>query len=231
MRANLRAWYDRATDAERLAGRDWYPMARAAAERLAGAHGTSVETAAAVIAVTSPRCAWPDNVSGADAIMRAHRAGETLPAPAGMLGPNVAKAGRILADADAGRQPQSCDGRMASRRDPSRTVACDRRCGALVHGPKVAEFFRTILGALDGRTMDVWATRAADVAPADVDGLAPDSPRRAGIPGARMALLQAAYAAVAHEVGETPAALQAGIWIAIRGAWRRSDGRINGRRD
>lgn len=52
-----------------LNGDAWYTQARRTARKLARKHGTTVATAAGVIAALSPRVQWKANVNGADHIL------------------------------------------------------------------------------------------------------------------------------------------------------------------
>lgn len=63
------AVYDRATDADKTAGADWYPYARGIATALGTAGGRDAAAAAAVIAHLSPRTPWARNVAGAAELM------------------------------------------------------------------------------------------------------------------------------------------------------------------
>lgn len=228
---NLRAWRESASADDIAAGRDWYPHARRVARELSRQHGVSLDVAAGVIAVLSPRCAWSENLAAADTVLRAHANGAPMPtALPGVYGENVRKAWRI---AQHGARFPRCHGRRIGKR--GHEIACAGHahgCEAAdyLHGPKVCEFAETIGGKRDGRVMDVWATRAADVHPGDVYTLAADDPRRDGVPGSRFAQLQDAYATVAAEYGEDPRVTQAIVWTYIRRVWHRSDGRRNGQR-
>lgn len=231
--ANVTAWRATATADDIERGRDWYPLARKVARQLATRYGVSVDTAAGVIAALSPRCSWAENMAAGETILRAHADGAPVPATLpGVYGVNVAKAARIAAH--PGPYPR-CDGTRIGAR--GRRVVCHGHrdgCPAAdyLHGPKVTEFAATIGGNRDGRVMDVWATRAADVHPHDVLTLAPDDPRRDGVPGTRLPQLQAAYAECAAAFAEDPRVTQAIVWTRIRRTWLRSDGRRSGiRRD
>lgn len=230
---NLRAWRATASADDITAGRDWYPLARKVSRQLATRYGVGVDTASGVIAALSPRCSWSENMGAAESILRAAANGDPMPdALPGVYGGNVAKAWRIAQHGDGFPR---CDGSREGKRGGTIKCAghahgCD--AASYLHGPKVTEFAATIRGKRDGRVMDVWATRAADVSPYDVLALAPDDPRREGLPGERLAQLQDAYSQVAAEYGEDPRVTQAIIWTRIRRSWHRSDGRRSGiRRD
>lgn len=222
---NLRQWRELATPSDVHAGRDWYPLARKIAGELADAYGQDVETVAGVIAVLSPQTEWMANVRGTETILRAHAAGEKMPGPGAVSTTyyeNVRKAWNIL---QTGATFPRCNGHRENER--GRLVKCHpNREGSLcparahLHGPKVTEFFETIMGKRAGRVVDVWATRAADVNPYDALLLSKGDPRAEGIPGTRIAMLQDAYAQVAADFGEDPRDTQAIVWTTIRRSWR-----------
>ena len=225
---NIAAWRATASAEDIDRGRDWYPMARSVARQLAARYGVGIDTAAGVIAALSPRCSWSANMAAAEAVLREHADGVTLPPLPGVYGGNIRKARNIAA---AGDNYPRCNGTRVGKRGG--LVQCAGRAHSgpaadYLHGPKVTEFAATIGGKRDGRVVDVWATRAADVHPADVLHLAADDPRRTGDPAGRIAQLQDAYAEVAAEYGEDPRVTQAIVWTRIRRVWTRSDGRRNG---
>lgn len=152
---NLRAWRETATADDITAGRDWYPLARRVARDMSRHHGVSLDVAAGVIAVLSPRCAWSENLAAADAVLRAHANGEPMPtALPGVYGENVRKAWRIV---EHGARYPRCNGSRIGARGGRVTCAGHRDgCPAAdyLHGPKVAEFAETIAGKRDGRVMD-----------------------------------------------------------------------------
>ena len=225
----LLEWYSLASDAEREAGTAWYRDARACAEYVARIGGHPVTVGAAVLAVLSPQSHWADNKRAAITVALAHRDRAPMPESlAGVYGTNIRKAWSIL---DAGAA-EVCDGTRV--RADGRAIRCSPKrhgCRAHVHGPKVAEFYRTILGDLDGRVLDVWAVRAATVRPREVPSLHAADARRRGLPGERWAELQTAYLDAAAVVEVEPAHFQATVWLVIRRAWLRADGRRNGKRD
>ena len=130
--ANVRATVERASADDWLAGAEWYRVAHATAERLAADYRCSVDTAARVIAVLSPRKRWAENVAAAEIVLRAKRNRKGKPEIPGTLGANLDKAWRIVSgDPDA------------------------------LRGPKVERFYRNIMGDDTEVTLDVWAMRAA----------------------------------------------------------------------
>lgn len=64
--ATLVARYEDATESQRERGRDWYPRMRRVCRRLAALSGRTVEQAAAVMAITSPRCQLSQNIARAE---------------------------------------------------------------------------------------------------------------------------------------------------------------------
>ena len=60
---NFRHTLARATPADMIAARLWYPVeAHGAVENLAQQYGVSYQTAATIVAILSPQCPWVDNV-------------------------------------------------------------------------------------------------------------------------------------------------------------------------
>lgn len=130
--ANIRSVLARASVDDILAGTDWYRTARATCETFAVDYNVTVDTAARVIAVLSPRKRWAENVKGASIILAAFHAGEEMPTVAGFFGANIRKAWAIV------------------NGDPS-----------ALRGQKVTRFYANIMGDDTEVTVDVWAARAA----------------------------------------------------------------------
>jgi len=220
---NLLAWYAAASDDHRTAGLDWYPEADALASRISDATRGAVthRQACGVIAALSPRCSWPQNKVAALTVVTAWKRGDdpyTLRI-SGVYPENIAKAYRILSDASF----ETCA--------HCRAAGGHRKtCSAALRGPKVVAFFSAIVGSSDDGAMDVWATRAARVAPAEVSDLDPADPRREGVPGSQREYdgLAASYRRAAAAVNVTPRQFQAVVWLVIRDSWVRADGRVNG---
>ena len=217
---NIGLWLDSADDAMIEQGKNWYRDARAFSQWLAETYDVSLEQSAGVVAVLSPRVDWDTNMRTAIAVFANVRAGtgtiSAILAEPGIVayGANVEKALRILADG-AGY----CD---AGKECPKRRGMVDT-C-APIHGPKVSAFYRAILGH-DIGTIDVWACRAATIAPLEaLHGLPMTDDRRQGLPGNRHAAIAEAYATVGQSHGLTGAECQAIVWLAIRVYW---NGRVN----
>lgn len=215
-RQNIRLWLDTADAGMWEQGRNWYSDARAFSRWLAETYGISVEQAAGVLAVLSPRVDWDTNMRTAVAVCAQWNTGEatvaTVLAESGAVayGPNVAKALWILDN-----HARECDGGKTCTKVPGEGF---ETC-APVHGPKVSAFYRAILGASIG-TIDVWAYRAATIPPLQAMGGIPMSDvRRDGIPGDRHEYLANAYTDVGSEFGLTGAECQAIVWLAIRVFW------------
>lgn len=212
-------------------GTEWYPLARACAAQMSARYAIPLDVAAGVIAVLSPRMEWSANLQAADDILRAFSRGDDEPeigedSPdvegekrTSAYGTNIRKAWNI---ARTGEGFPRCNGTRQGVRKLRKCHPGRDQCEARehLHGPKVCEFADTILGNLDGRVVDVWATRAADISPHECYGLARDDPRRAGNPGNRFHSLQLDYAEAASRIGESPAILQAIVWTCIRRTWQ-----------
>lgn len=112
----------------------------------------------------------------------------------------------LRGDTRVGRYPNNVEPKV-------RAILAGQAPDEVCSGPKVAAFYRACLGDEDALVLDRWALRAATGEP--------------GIPGVRVRReIEAAYQQLAEEVGETPAALQAIIWIQIRESTPRPDGVI-----
>jgi len=132
------AWHD-AADPANVAGAQWYGRGRAHARRMAREHGTTVRTAAGVIAALSPRVRWEQNLEYADRVLEhaAHGPVQTIPCPnLGVFSGSSIKAWRI----SLGERPLSVLG-----------------------GLKTRAFYRNLSGDLAHVTVDVWAARAVGI--------------------------------------------------------------------
>jgi len=223
------AYYDAATPAQIAAGRNWYIEALEFASALAFEHGLDVRLTAGVLAVLSPNLSWTANKKAGSLLIALYSAGIRHVKPLGCAGydANFEKAWRILLTRDS----RSCTGTdVRSMTGSGRKVKCNgKHCGRCpIHGPKVAEFYRAIMGDTDCRTMDVWAIRASTIAMSRLANLRADDPRRDGLPKGRMAIMQSAYSDAAARRGESPSVMQAIVWLVIRTHWVRADGSRNG---
>jgi hypothetical protein len=86
-------------------------------------------------------------------------------------------------------------------------IARGEDAALVLRGPKVSRFYRAIMGDASAVTVDVWAARAAGVSMADGNAV--------GVRAYR--LIESAYVRAAAIVGEDPAALQAIVWVQVRG--------------
>lgn len=123
---------ERATAEVWAEGTEWYRTAHATAADFAADFGITVDTAARVIAVLSPRKRWADNVAVARTIIAAHTSGSPVWTIPGTFGANVRKANLILSG-----NPEA------------------------LSGPKVTRFYQNIMGTEHEVTLDVWAMRGA----------------------------------------------------------------------
>lgn len=89
MTARITREFRRANSDDIIAGVEWYQKAHLLAEELGFEYGKSLEQASAVIAALSPQLSWAMNVKAAREVFASGTTG-------GVLGPNVAKAQRIL---------------------------------------------------------------------------------------------------------------------------------------
>lgn len=74
MIANILATWERATEAQREMGAQWYTDAQVIAATLAAQSDHSLDTVAAVIAHLSPQARWAQNVAGATSLLLTGRA-------------------------------------------------------------------------------------------------------------------------------------------------------------
>jgi len=84
---------------------------------------------------------------------------------------------------------------------------------SVVGGPKVRSFWCNLSGCDDCVTVDIWALRAAFD-----DMTFGDAEYGKLSQGGRYDVIADAYRRLAAEVGETPAAVQAVVWIVVRGS-------------
>ena len=91
--------FDRATSSDVESGSRWYDEAGDLAANMAGAHHTTVEHTASVLAALSPRTTWSRNVLGAAALLNF---GADAARQVGCIGANVDRAVRCITDGYAG---------------------------------------------------------------------------------------------------------------------------------
>lgn len=191
MTRRILAWHDRATDAERHDGMTWYDDARRFAGALAEATPYTLAQVAHVVAALSPQCTWDEN-------MRAAALACTLHAEGRHDAEGDTLPGYVGYRANVAKAWRILDGDLSALR-----------------GPKVTAFAGAIVGDMSHVTVDVWATRTAR------DG------RRAlafhawddEMPGAvEHRAIAEAYRRAAALRGITPSAMQAVVWVAVRGS-------------
>lgn len=124
-------------------GAEWYPKAWAECVDISKAHGISAQRAAAVLAVTSPRARWSQNVKATHAIVEdSFRPVYKRRANYGILGASSAKGLAVMSEHYYSR---------------------------LVTGAKVSAFYANIVGRTDLVTVDSLMSKAAgygsDVSP------------------------------------------------------------------
>jgi len=143
------------------------------------------DIAAGVIAALSPRCQWSINLRWATAMVHAARTGAECP-------PVHTKTMRRIAWSIATGEQTPADA---------------------LKGPKIARFYRNILGDENSVTCDVWACIAAE------GPTSPSLPANGakGPTGTRYATVEASYVRAAAIAGVTPAVMQAVVWVQVRG--------------
>lgn len=169
--------YRQADAAIKRRGREWYPTMRAILEDAAREHGYTLEQAVAVLSITSPGAQLVTNLDWTVTALRT--------------------AGAV----DVGRWPNRMMPKVrAALADPA--VAHE-----VVTGPKVAAFYRAILGDADSLVIDRWAAFAAGY-----DGAREGS----DIAAAEWRTIEAAYRRAARKVRRKVRDFQATVWIAAR---------------
>lgn len=173
-------------------GRHWYPTVGDNAYVLAHETGFTVETVAAVIAAFSPQTRWVDNMNDAANLLHGR------PNRLGVMGTNYDRAYRVL-----------------NSLDPVDALRWGSKTGK-PGGPKMFAFANNILGSNAEVTIDVWAIRAAT-------GLVwrngDDTDQAAKVinwTGAYDKIANA-YRLAAKWLGVAVTAVQATVWIAVRG--------------
>jgi hypothetical protein len=128
-----------ATSGEIEYGKQWYSLAYAIANRISLEYGLNTETVTAVIAALSPSNKWERNIKDAENVVAAYMLGskdDALKVKVCTYGKNLTKAVAIL-----------------------ESYHCDYE--SILSGPKVIEFYHSILGAnddvcVDGHAYSVW---------------------------------------------------------------------------
>ena len=128
-----------ATSQEIEYGKQWYSQAYDVANRIGVAYQLNTETVAAVIAALSPNNKWERNCKDAENVIAAFMLGDDNDA----MNVKVCTYGKNLAKAVAILQATHCD------------------YESILSGPKVIEFYHSILGAdddvcIDGHAYSIW---------------------------------------------------------------------------
>lgn len=191
--AHILATYNAATLEEWSDGRRWYHEAHALAAELAPA---DVALGAAVLAILSPRRAWPQNV--------------TLARHAFATGLQLASEG---ASTDAREATWNAFPTTGDQRRKLARLFSGENPDTVVGGPKVRSFWQTITNPSDPDASAVIDRHAI--------AIAEDRPMASAelrINPATYAAYVDAYRTVSVMVGESPSVVQAITWV----AWRRT---------
>lgn len=191
--------YRSATTATLAQGAAWYPVAQDAARSIAielvgsvawdamseSDRAELLSRVCGVIAALSPRCQWATNLRWASAVMHAAFSGAECPSV------HTLTMRRIAWSIATGEQTPA----------------------DALKGPKIARFYRNILGDENSVTCDVWACIAAE------GPTSPSLPANGakGPTGTRYATVEASYVRAAAIAGVTPATMQAVVWVQVRG--------------
>lgn len=139
---NILAVFTRATAAEIVDGKAWYPYAIDTFARIDHTNLWTPSTRAAIAAILSPRITWKENVKNVQTIHRAVSQGlRVVPVMAG-INANISKA---------------------------YDVATGARGVDAVSGPKVSCFYANLCGDFQRVTLDIWAGRAAGMTDAQLN--------------------------------------------------------------
>ena len=142
---NISGMLQLASQADILAGLDWYKRAHTLGVRLIHAYnGLTLGQAVGVIAALSPNNKWTRNCTDAEAMIKAwHMGADPMGVKVCTFNPNKAKAAAILALSDA-----------------EATGDADA-IASILNGRKVVAFYRSIMGdpdavCVDGHAYAVW---------------------------------------------------------------------------
>ena len=187
-RNNIIRIYEKATEAERGTGANWYPEAREFAVDLSIRYNISVKAVAHVIAALSPNITWDQNKRASAIIIDEAFAGDIRVATIPGYPKNIKKAWGI---ARAFRQGYQWD--------------------HILSGPKVTAFADNILHppSSNSVTVDVHALSIAD-------GVRYTSKTAPKLTPKQYEFYAAAYRKTAAELELTPLELQATTWVTWR---------------
>ena len=193
LKANIKATYQLATLIDKQEGVTWYPRANAICQEVADQTGLPLLQVIAVTAALSPANRWERNVKDMKNLIHAFVAGgaeEAKEVRCSCYGAMKEKAIKIL-EAD----------------DPDR-----QECSRLLNGPKIQEFFNSILDSsdvcIDGHAYCIAFGERMTLKEVPSIGV---KMRR---------LIKDAYAEASYDLGLMPSALQAITWV----TWRKMHG-------
>lgn len=210
IRDNIRESWKRADAACRRYGRTWYPKTHELTRDLANAAGLSVDTVAAIIAVLSPRSAWPTNVKNAAAVL----------VEAGHL--SLDKAVSILFAHGYGRDPvvdtlNIAEGPrgLGGSITKARMIVSAEAPADFVTGQKVRSFYHNIADPKHSNdvTIDAWAAGVAM-------GRRLNNAEMSGLNTKQYTRIADQYRIVARELRMRALNLQAACWCEMRGSSR-----------
>lgn len=191
--------------ADMTAARNWYPEAHKYATELATKHKVSVEQAAAVIAITSPRNPWPQNKKAADRILGHYREHEGL---------------------SSSEAADRIGGGLRKNMIPAIDVARDESLvNDKITGTKRRSFYNNIVapGGTRDVTVDTWmleSVRATSDRPMDKDAAFDllSVQKSATKVGAGYVGVSEGVRRTADKLGETPDTIQSAYWIQMSGS-------------
>lgn len=185
---NILDCWTTATDADRGAGAHWYDSAHAYARGLSDVHKVSVDLAAAVIAVLSPRVSWTLNQVNAEELLAT---------------------GSCPATFD--RSERKCQAILAAGTPEVGYSFGYRLYPTSVNGPKVSRFYRTIREpntsdcvVIDRHAVDIAVNRKGASEKLNLDTERQYRP------------YEAAYLEAARRLNIRPHVLQAATWVSWR---------------
>jgi hypothetical protein len=186
--ANVVGYYAQADDETQSKGTAWYSeKAAALAHEVAAQTGIEFETAAAVVAVCSPRTRWAQQVNRTADFVN-----------------------YVLEYRDLTEAPK-CSLYWGAMEKAAMGLLYGDWSG--LNTPKVGPFYRNIIGDDTVVTLDVWAIRAGLGQPS-----APEAVIEKWAKGRPRLILEAAYHKAAEVIGAPVAAVQAVVWVVVRGS-------------
>jgi hypothetical protein len=172
-------------------GNEWYvSYAPSIIMHIADTYATDYTTVAAVMAVFSSTCGWQQNIVATDRFIRAYMEGAR-----GRSLPAVVRNGLAMRKAEA----------LMGGADPEGTIVS--RKASHVQSWKTLCFYWNLTGQTDRVTVDVWMWRA----------LSSDPDTQYRPEGWHYMMCESVLMALAENVGMSGPALQAALWVTIRG--------------